>query len=219
MNTFPRLRQPAVLYPCVRVPDHVKRHPKLTLLSINRYERKKSVSLAIETLFVLHDRCPELTSEVRLVVAGGYDVRVSENVEHLDELKRLVHVRGLDDHVKFLKNISEEERRDLLSEAIALLYTPSNEHFGIVPIEAMAYNVPVIAVNSGGPTESVVDNETGFLCESSARAFSDAVMCLLKEPGKGIRMGHAGRKRVERVFARSVLGRELQDVLTRITNT
>lgn len=43
-----------------------------------------------------------------------------------------------------------EERSTLLRQASCVLYTPSNEHFGIVPVEAMCSEAPVIAVNSGG---------------------------------------------------------------------
>jgi alpha-1,3/alpha-1,6-mannosyltransferase len=42
-----------------------------------------------------------------------------------------------------------------LNNAIAVLYTPSNEHFGIVPVESMFMKTPVLACNNGGPLESV----------------------------------------------------------------
>jgi alpha-1,3/alpha-1,6-mannosyltransferase len=58
---------------------------------------------------------------------------------------------------------------------LALLYTPHNEHFGIVPIESMYLECPVIAVNAGGPMETVVDECTGFLCEQSAVSFAEAM--------------------------------------------
>ena len=60
--------------------------------------------------------------------------------------------------------MSDERRRDLLARSHALVYTPSNEHFGIVPLEAMAAGRPVIAVDSGGPRESVLHGRTGWLC-------------------------------------------------------
>ena len=45
------------------------------------------------------------------------------------------------------------------------------EHFGIVPLEAMSVGTPVIAVDSGGPKETVENEETGFLCSSSSKVF------------------------------------------------
>ena len=53
--------------------------------------------------------------------------------------------------------------------AISLL---SGEHFGIVPIEAMYCRLPVVAVNDGGPTETVVDGLTGFLCQPNPESFA-----------------------------------------------
>ena len=65
--------------------------------------------------------------------------------------------------VTFVRSFSDAQKRYLLESCTAVVYTPSNEHFGIVPIEAMAACRPVVAVSSGGPLESVVDGETGFL--------------------------------------------------------
>ena len=111
--------------------------------------------------------------DLQLVVAGGYDKRVAENVEHLNELRDLATELGLSHTtlwsdspekqqedprefaVVFLPSFSEEQRSFLLSNSVCLLYTPSNEHFGIVPCEAMYSRLPVIAVNNGGPTESI----------------------------------------------------------------
>jgi hypothetical protein len=47
------------------------------------------------------------------------------------------------------------------------------EHFGIVPIEAMFCGLPVVAVNDGGPTETVVDGSTGFLCKPEPESFAE----------------------------------------------
>ncbi len=56
------------------------------------------------------------------------------------------------------------QRALLLAACTAVLYTPQNEHFGIVPLEAMAAGRPVVACNSGGPLESVLHLTTGMLC-------------------------------------------------------
>lgn len=173
-----------------------------TFLSLNRYERKKNLGLALEALAVL--RCnlpPGQRAGIHLVVAGGYDDRVTENVQHYTELKELAEQLHLEDCVTFLRSPSDSLKVALLRGITAVLYTPSREHFGIVPVEAMYCCCPVIAVNSGGPLESVVDGETGFLCEPTAEAFSKAMERLVKEPNlRGI-MGQAGRRRVQDKFS------------------
>ena len=72
---------------------------------------------------------------------------------------------GLQNHVIFKRNITNVERLSLLRKAKAVLYTPSMEYFGIVPVETMYLKTPVIAINNGGPMESVENNVTGYLID------------------------------------------------------
>ena len=66
--------------------------------------------------------------------------------------------------VLFLLSVKSAFKDMLLKSAKLLVYTPSNEHFGIVPLEAMLDGVPVLAANTGGPLETVVDGKTGWHC-------------------------------------------------------
>jgi glycosyltransferase involved in cell wall biosynthesis len=70
----------------------------------------------------------------------------------------MAKVYGIEDKVIFYKNISDEMRSELLKNAICVLYTPHNEHFGIVPIETMYCRSIVICDESGGPKESIIDS-------------------------------------------------------------
>ena len=85
--------------------------------------------------------------------------------------------------VWLLPSFLDAQRAALLAACRAVIYTPENEHFGIVPLEAMASSRPVIACNSGGPKESVLNGITGFLCEPQpsqfARAMEQLLVCLL----------------------------------------
>lgn len=104
--------------------------------------------------------------------------------------------------VVFRTSISSEERNALIMQARGLLYTPDREHFGIVPLEAMYLQTPVIAVNSGGPRETVVHGATGYLCEQSADAFGNAMWMLIQPvDDRGTlrceAMGVAAKTRVE----------------------
>ncbi|KAI1106787.1 glycosyltransferase family 4 protein [Jackrogersella minutella] len=173
-----------VVYPCVDTAPKEKGEPggkplwkgKKFLLSINRFERKKDIALAIKAFAGLSADARE---GVRLVVAGGYDPRVSENVNYHKELVGLTESLGLramttkthltalevpdDVQVLFLHSVPNLLKDMLLSAASLLVYTPANEHFGIVPLEAMLAGVPVLAADTGGPTETVVEGRTGWL--------------------------------------------------------
>lgn len=54
-------------------------------------------------------------------------------MEHLTELKALASELGIAERVDFYCSVSNSERHQLTSNALAVLYTPDREHFGIVP--------------------------------------------------------------------------------------
>jgi glycosyltransferase involved in cell wall biosynthesis len=94
-----------------------------------------------------------------------------------------------------------------------VLYTPPLEHFGYGPIEAMAAGRPVVAVNAGGPCETILHGETGFLADPTPEAFAQAATTLLADPEAAARMGRAGRRHVERHFSRAAMGDRLELLL------
>jgi alpha-1,3/alpha-1,6-mannosyltransferase len=82
-----------------------------------------------------------------------------------------------------------------------------------VPLEAMAAARPVIAVNEGGPLETVVDGENGFLCPATAEAFSAAAAVVIQDAAAARRMGEGGRRHVLSHFSRERFGQSLAAVL------
>ncbi|XP_022317934.2 alpha-1,3/1,6-mannosyltransferase ALG2-like [Crassostrea virginica] len=201
--------QPTVLYPipdfnALNKPvdeDFTEKLPKkpCLFLSINRYERKKNISLAVMAFEMLVEK--HGTSKVHLIIAGGYDERVTENREYFKELQDLVDKLGLTENVTFLRSFSDAQKRSLLTRATSLLYTPENEHFGIVPIEAMYLECPVIAANSGGPLETVADGATGYLCDPVPDRFSEAMSNFVTDDGLRKKLGEAGKQRVIEKFS------------------
>lgn len=215
---FVRARTPAVVHPCVDAPSSTEGAAQRadsppTLLSLNRFERKKNIALAIDALALLRGA---RAREARLVVAGGWDARVAENVEHFDELRAHAAAAGVAARVDFRRNVSHAEREALVRDADAVLYTPAGEHFGIVPLEAMAAGTPVVAVDDAGPRESVVDGGTGFLCEGKPAAFAEAVERLVEDEGLKERMGEAGRERVRTCFSRGAMADKFEALLLRV---
>ncbi|KAJ6376299.1 hypothetical protein OIU76_025433 [Salix suchowensis] len=228
-STFKRLHargiQPAVLYPAVNVDQFHEPHSyKLNFLSINRFERKKNIELAVSAFARLHTLeehglQSQTLNEATLTIAGGYDSRLRENVEYLDELKHLAAREGVSSQISFITSCSTAERNKLLSQCLCVIYTPKDEHFGIVPLEAMAAHKPVIACNSGGPVETVKDAETGFLCDPNPEDFSLAMAKVIQDPQMASRMGGEARKHVAESFSTKIFGQHLNQYLISITSS
>jgi alpha-1,3/alpha-1,6-mannosyltransferase len=223
-EAFPRLRvEPVVLYPGVDPVPDVDVAPDggqdpTMILCLSRYDPRKNVGLAIEALAALRTRLPSSGfARVRLVVAGGYDPRLREHRETVRALEAITQRLELRDHVVLRLSPTEPERRALLRECRCVVYTPDDEHFGYVPVEAMAAGRPVVAVNAGGPAETVRDGETGFLCAPHPEAFATALARILGDDALAARLGRAGRAHAASQFSRAAFGRQLDAVLHSVT--
>ncbi len=129
--------------------------------------------------------------EVKFLLIGDGPLR--------EELEDLAGELDLEKDVLFLGS-----RRDIpqLLAMVDLAVLPSlEEGFPNVVLEAMAAGKPVVATRVGGIPEAVVHGETGFLIPpGDSRALVDAIVELLSDPDRAVKMGAAGRKRVVREF-------------------
>lgn len=109
----------------------------------------------------------------RLARAKHIDVLVKAAEKHGFKLKVVGYGRDEEylrslagSQVEFLGNVTDEERKKLYAGAKAFLFSSVDEEFGIAPIEAMGYGVPVIAYASGGLKETVKPGINGYLFDS-----------------------------------------------------
>ncbi|XP_014776147.1 alpha-1,3/1,6-mannosyltransferase ALG2 [Octopus bimaculoides] len=229
-TTFKKLSHinPQVLYPIPNfsafntepppaTDDLLPRGKKHIFLSINRYERKKNLALALQAFKKLEEQLTS-NSNVHLVVAGGYDERVTENRQYYLELRQMAAKLQIEDSVTFVRSFTSNQKLTLLSQVTCLLYTPDKEHFGIVPVEAMYMKLPVVAVASGGPLETVEHGETGFLCPAKAGAFAEAMQKFIDGPHLKQSMGEKGRSRVEKLFSFDVFTEKLDNIVESLCN-
>lgn len=217
-NTFKSIKnEPTILYPSIGYVDiqhNTKEKNKIILLSLNRYERKKNIMLAVDAFNIVLNKLDRSDrKDIELHIAGGYDARLKENVDYLKELKSLVSYYGIDNNVVFHTSISDDEKWKLLFGCTVLLYTPENEHFGIVPLEAGLARKPVIACNSGGPLETIIDNKTGFLREPDKEIWAEAIWSLIQNREEAARMGADGWNHVRRNFSNEVIISKLEKIM------
>jgi glycosyltransferase involved in cell wall biosynthesis len=137
-------RSASVIYPPVEIPDVSQPHAREDyFLCVGRLMSHKRVDLAVEA-------CSRLGK--RLIVVGEGPER-----EHLQ------HLAG--PSVEFLGRVSDQGLRQLYLNASALIF-PSHEDYGLVPLEAQAYGLPVIAFGQGGVLETVKDGVSGIFFAS-----------------------------------------------------
>lgn len=92
--------------------------------------------------------------------------------------------------------MDDDKLRDLYRKSKIVVTLHKNEPFGLIPIEAAACGVPVIAVNSGGHKESVVHGKTGFLISENAAELAKSIQSLLRNDKKRVQMGLYARRNV-----------------------
>jgi alpha-1,3/alpha-1,6-mannosyltransferase len=190
-----------------------------TIASIGRLSPEKNHTLALDAFALLRDRLPaDVFAPLRLVIAGGYDERFVECRETAATLERGAREYGLAEQIEILRSPDDARRKELLSRCRCVVHCAPEEHFGYVPIEAMAAARPVLAANRGGPTETVVDGETGFLRSPEPAAYADAVARLLSEPATADRLGSAGRRRVEQSFSLEEFGAKLERIVLEVAD-
>lgn len=229
-NTFPNINANIhILYPTIAL-SYQEMISKLTpknintlipeisesgcsvFLSINRFHPAKKLDLAINAMECLKSKISRNKWEnVYLIIAGGYDPQSSINAKYFNELVNLVNKKDLSANIIFMKSPSDDLKADLLLACDCLIYTPVNEHFGIVPLEAMSASKPVIACNSGGPRETIDNNVTGYLCEPRGDSIANAMYEIMHKNAKS--MGQNGKQRLEAKFSYNIFCNQVMDVV------
>lgn len=134
----------------------------------------------------------------RALVVGD----VSDGSEdYFDEVRELARTTNVSDRIIFTGY--REDVPALMQALDVVVHTSIEpEPFGMVVAEAMAAGTAVVAADSGGPLDIVVDGETGLLVDpSSAEELAAAIARLLSNPEEARSMGEAGRVRAERKFS------------------
>jgi starch synthase len=186
-----------------------------TVIYLGRVTRQKGLPHLL-------DAAMEIDPDAQLVLCAGAADTPELEAEVSGKVRRLAEERG---SVIWIGQVGKGDIVQLLSHADVFVCPSIYEPLGIVNLEAMACETPVVATGTGGIPEVVVDGETGLLVPYDgapgaggprdparfAHDIADRVNALLADPAKASAMGRAGRERVLRSFtweaaARRTLG-------------
>ncbi|MEV1179431.1 glycosyltransferase, partial [Nonomuraea sp. NPDC049784] len=151
------------------------------ILCIGRRVPRKGVDTVIRTLRQLPD--------AELVIAGG-----SPEDDEAVRLRGLAQAYGFERRVHVIGSVPREHVPALMRSADVVVTVPWYEPFGMVPVEAMACGVPVVASAVGGHLDTVAG--CGVLVPPRRpRALARALRDLLDDPDKRAALGAAGARR------------------------
>ncbi|NOQ14154.1 MAG: glycosyltransferase [Methyloprofundus sp.] len=162
-------------------PYQIDEYNILTVSRLDSNDNYKGIDSIIKTL-------PLLTKEIKnikyTIIGKGSDKTRLENLAQQLGVQNQVQFKGFVEHI------------EPYYEYCDLFILPSkNEGFGIVYLEAMKYKKPVIAANSGGVTDVVLDSHTGFLCEyDNIDCLTDKILKFSMNGELAIKLGENGYK-------------------------
>jgi glycosyltransferase involved in cell wall biosynthesis len=165
------------------------RRPGLRRVAIvTRLVERKGVGNVIEALADVPD--------TEIVLAGGPRRSALRSDPEARRLRALARWHGVEDRVDFRGAIDRAQIPPLLRSADVVACVPWYEPFGIVPLEAMACGVPVLASAVGGLIDTVVDGATGVhVPPRSPERIAEALRFLLADEGRRRALGAAGAAR------------------------
>lgn len=161
-------RESTVIYPPVPTHRYYTKEFGDFWLSVNRLYPEKRVDLQIKAFRNLPDE--------NLLIVGGY----SKRDKGLMAYHKLFE--DLPSNVKIVGMIPEKRLLELYATCKGVVYTPINEDFGLVPVEAQASGKAVVGVNEGALRETIIDGHTGFLVAAQPESLTKAIQKVAEEP-------------------------------------
>lgn len=154
-----------------------------------------------DTLLAAVPRILRQMPETRFLIVGGGPLEQTLRAQACD--------RGLSGRVIFTG--MRQDVAQLLAAADVFALLSQHEPLPTVILEAMAMRLPVVACDSGGVPEMVMDGQTGVLVRSADPAdVAQSILTLLAHPEEAVQMGRQGRARVEAQFGAASWTRQLE---------
>ncbi len=156
------------------------------LLFAGRLQPLKGPDVLLRAVAELLRQTPALRSRIVVPVVGGPS---GSGLEHPESLAQLSTELGLDDVVRFVPPVAQQDLARWCAAATLVAVPSYNESFGLVAAEAQATGTPVVAAAVGGLTTVVRDGHSGLLVEGhEARDWAAALRRVIEDDDLRIRL-------------------------------
>jgi glycosyltransferase involved in cell wall biosynthesis len=134
-----------------------------------------------------------------------------------ETLKQLAQQLGVASRIRWHGQLSQSELPPLYQRAAAVVIPSVDEGLGLVAVEALLCETPVVAFDSGGLRDVIQHEKTGLLVKPGDRAaLAGALDDLLARDGRGSQLGRAGRLYALSAFAPESAARRYAEIYRRV---
>ena len=181
LETIYRRKADLIAHPGINLPeDYNGPVDNRTALFVGRLWHHKRVDLIVKAI--------SLVPHSNLIIVGDGPEK--------KKLKALIKSLRLKRRVQFFRNLSNKQLGQLYRKVTCGVYTPVREPFGIMPLEAASYGLPVVVTPDGGYVE-VLDASCAHIVAPEPERIAAALDSLFSDHEAAKRMGAAARSRVE----------------------
>jgi len=159
----------------------IKKYPVPTVIYLGRIKKYKAVQHLVMAFDKVLKKIPD--AELKIIGSGDYS----------DKLKSLAGKLKIRDRIEFPGFVSSEQKVEYLHRAHVAVYPSSKEGWGLTNIEANACGTCVIAADSPGLRDSVVNNQTGYLYQyGNIEELADKLVNVLSDDTNRSRLEKGG---------------------------
>ena len=140
--------------------EKMLKNRKPRLITVSRFDKRKNHEKIVMALRNLKEKYPDI-----IYTCIGYG-------DEEENIKKLVNELGLNKQVLFLKNISQDLNKALVTKSNifvmpSIIYKKSVEGFGIAYVEAAQHGVPSIGGKDGGASDAIIHDKTGLIVDGN----------------------------------------------------
>lgn len=191
--------------------------PEPTIIYLGRFKKYKS----IEVLLYAFEKILKDFPAAKLIIAGDGEVKNSlfaGQGNYRSELEHITKELRIENRVRFLGKVSEDNKRALLATSWVMVHPSSQEGWGITCLEANASFTPVIASNVAGLKDAVSEGESGYLFEyGNSNQLSLKLKEVLKDESLRLNLNHSSRTWSEK-FSWDIQAKKFEDLINTVTD-
>lgn len=165
-------------------------HAEPCIGSLKMLEPESGVDLVIRA-FKKYIDTPDVNAVLKIAGSGSAEA----------DLKKMTQELGISDKVQFLGYVKHDDMPGVINSMDMTVQMPDQEFFGVSTIESMACEVPVVASDTVGSAEFILNGVTGYMVKvGKVDACADKILAVMKDPAAREHMGKLCRDDVEPLY-------------------